>query len=345
MNWWDSISSAASRAWGAITDLGGLTGDALGAQFRMTSRMFTGAIFQLTHPLNTLENNAAILAGLVSGNMTAVLNAVRRLEGWNTATVKRPIVSWTARQFQRVWASLAALRRWVEQQIDYAEWALKRWTWRLVAKERHYRILGDKAARAYARQQAKWAIQVVNREAESGYRTGQSGRVSTVTKLLDAVVVRDPILRDIVGKVVTGVLDLAAVEDPVARLVAGFVLREVVDKLGIDRAMGVLLQDLLGPLLGDPQPHDLHDVIMDICTRLDAVEGEWATFMTDGGPQILQAGQEWRNITSLITDAGLLAFAVAAVADPAGVARDLSDIIRPVGTHTIEAMGNTLAGR
>lgn len=345
MNWWDSITAAAGRAWGAIIGLGGLTGDALAASFRVTTRLLSGAIYQLTHPLNTLENNAAILAGLVSGNMTAVLNAIRRLEGWSTATIKQPILNHTNRQLARVWAQFSALRRWVEQQIDYAEAALKRWAWRLVATERRYRIEGDAAARAYAQAQARWALQTANREAASGYQATRAGRVSVITRLLDAVAGRVPVVRELTGRVITILVDVIEIDNPLLRLAATFLLGRVISALGIDKLMGEAADALLSPLLANPNPKNLHDVITDLSTRVGALEAQWAQFMANGGPQVEQAGQQWRDITGLAVDAALLAFAVGAVADPAATAKDLSAVVRPVGTSTIEAMGRILAGK
>jgi hypothetical protein len=57
--------------------------------------------------------------------------------------------------------------------------------------------------------------------------------------------------------------------------------------------------------------------------------------MRDGGPQILQAGQEWKALTSILADVGLLGFAIAGATAPAATARALSSVIRPIGEPVI----------
>lgn len=345
MNWWDSIGNVANAAWRAIIGVGGVVGNALTSEWRFAAAMLKGALFQLTHPINTVEQNVAIFAGLVTGNMTAVLNAINRLEGWQQARITKPIMSWARRQVARLWAALDADRRMLFKLIFHVNGVTRAWVLRLIRRERVARRRGDDREHAYALARAKWAIQTVDREAAGGYRTGYDAQVSVATRVLQDIITRNPALRDVVGKVITGVLDLAAVEDPLARLIAGFILRHVVASLGVDKALGNLAQSLLGPLLDQPHPKTLHDVIMAMSGRIGTLEQEWATFMGDGGPQVEQAGRGWRDLTSLPLDAALLAFAVAATTEPAMTARELSAVIHPIGTGTIVTMSNMLAGR
>lgn len=345
MNWWDSVGNAASAAWRAITGVGGAVGGALTSEWRFAASMFKGALFQLTHPINTVEQQAAIFAGLVTGNMTAVHNAINRLEGWNQAHITKPIMSWTRRQIAKLWAALDADRRMLWKRIMLVNGWIRAWVMQLIRAERVARRRADTREHAYAHSQAKWALQMVQREAASGYRTGYNAQVSVATKVLQDIITRDPLLKDVVGKVITGVLDLASVEDPLARLLAGFVLQHVITSLGVDKPLGDLARSLLGPLLGQPRPMDLHDVVVAITGRISALEGDWATFMGDGGPQVEQAGKGWRDLTSLPLDAALVGFVVAGATAPAATARELSSVIRPIGTATIATMSNLLAGR
>ena len=344
VNWWDTVGNWASAAWRAITAVSGATASTMGAEWKFTASLFKGAIFQLTHPINTVEQNAAIFAGLVTGNITAVHNAIDRLEGWSQARIVKPVQSWTRRQIAKLWFVIVADRKMLWARITYVTGVTRAWVMRLIRHERVARRRADTREHAYALARAKWAVQTVDREAASGYRTGYSGQVSTAVKVLQDIITRDPLLKDVVGKVITGVLDLASVEDPLARLIAGFVLQHVITHLGVDKPLGDLARSLLGPILGQPHPKTLHDVIMAMSSRIGTVEQQWATFMNDGGPQVEQAGQGWRDLTSPALDAALLAFAVAGVADPAGTARELSAVIRPAGTATIATVSNILAG-
>lgn len=345
MNWWDNVGNWASIAWKAITATGGVITGALSAEWKFTASLVSGAFFQLTHPINTVEQNAAIFAGLVTGNITAIHNAIDRLEGWTHATITKPIQSWTRRQIAKLWFVIVANRKMLWARITRVNADIRAWVMRLIRHERIARRRADTRLHAFALMKAKWALQMVQRQAAGGYRTGYSGQVNMAVRILQDIATRNPLVRRIVGVLVTGVLDLASIEDPLARLTAGFLLRHVVDKLGVDKPLGDLATSILSPLLGQPHPKTLHDVIVAVTGRIGALEQNWATFMADGGPQVEQAGQQWRDLTSPVLDAALIAFAVAGVIDPAGTARELATVIRPVGTATIATVSSTLAGR
>lgn len=172
------------------------------------------------------------------------------------------------------------------------------------------------AAEARTRREIRYMHGTIEREAESGYRIERDQRVSTITRLLDYAVQRNPLLRDLVSTIVTGILDLLTIDDPPARLLLGFLVRKVIDRLGIDKAVGDLIGDLAKPILGEPKPDNLHNVIADICTRLSAGEAQWAKFMENGGSQVEQAGREWRDITSVVGNTAIVAFTVQAVVAP-----------------------------
>lgn len=203
-----------------------------------------------------------------------------------------------------------------------------------VRRERHARQHAVGVAEQRARQEARYVLQTVQREAASGYRTGYDGRVTLIQRLLDLVVTRDPVLRDAVNVAIRGLLDFASVDDPVARWALQFALRDIVDRLGIDRGIGDLTAALLAPLIGEPKPKDLHDVIMDISQRLGAVERQWATFFDDGGAQVEQAGSSWRDMTSLAADAGVLAFVAQGVLDPHAWASEISGTLGALANDT-----------
>ena len=342
MNWWDSLTKQAGNAWAAIINLGGAIGSGLTAEWRFTASLVKGALFQLTHPINTVEQQAAILAGLFTGNMTAVHNAVNRLEGWTHATIVAPLHTLINGLYMRLLGIIMSNVHRLWKRIDQVAAETRAWVIRVVLRERAARIKADNRLHAYARSQALWALQTVQREAASAYRGSYHDRRSAASKVLSAIVARNPLVRGLVSRVVTVLLDVASVENPLVRLAAGFILTKVVSGLGVDKALGDLASVLLRPLLAGGPPADLHGVIADLAARVQAVEAQWVTFMADGGPQVEQAGQQWRNTTTLSVDAALLAFAVAGVVNPAATARELSSVIRPVGTATIAHISSAL---
>ena len=208
-----------------------------------------------------------------------------------------------------------------------------------VSKERRQRIRAIAHAEAQAKREIKALHHLIEREAASGYKIDQQHRLSLIVRILDFAVVRQPELRGIVRVISTGVLDLLSVDDPIARLTIGFLIKHVIDRLGIDKALGSLLHDLIAPLLGQPIPRDLHDVIADLSARMIADETQWAQFFQDGGSQVEQAGIDWRNITGPVGSAAIVAFTVAAVAAPDVWAKDLADTVgRAVNDVAVNAV-------
>lgn len=211
---------------------------------------------------------------------------------------------------------------------------------RAVRTERNARRTAITRAEALARQDARLALQTVQREAASAYRTGYQARLSIIQRLLETAVTRDPLLKDAVKLLTRGLLDFASVDDPLARLALGFLLRDVIDRLGVDKAIGGLAADLIGPLIGDPRPRDLHAVIRDISDRLGRIEGQWAGFMAAGGPQVEQAGRDWRDVTSLAGDAVILGLVTEAVAQPRAWAAAISATLGEAGNAAVIAVSD-----
>lgn len=344
MNWWNNLLSTLQRGWATILNFGsgGIAGPISGALHGL-QQTANGLLYVMTHPLSDLTNAIAVTSGLISGNDLAVYQAMQRFFGFTQAHQTNPLLTYVNKQFKALWAALSALRAWTFKLVWLAVATARLYTDQQIAAERRARIAGDQQDRAYTRQQIKALHSLIEREAASGYDTGYDARISVITRLLDDAAVRVPVVRELAARVVSIALDLVAVDNPAARLLAGFLLTHIINRLGIDKALGSLTSDLLTPLLGNARPRDLHDVMRSVSDRLGAVEGQWATFMHDGGPQILQAGEVWRGITSLGADAALLAFTAAAIADPQGTARDVAAVIRPIGTGIISDMAHFLA--
>jgi hypothetical protein len=213
-----------------------------------------------------------------------------------------------------------------------------------VRAERSARILAITRAEAKAKQEVRALHQTIEREAASAYQVQHAQRVSTVVRLLEFAVTRNPALRDIVGVAIKAILDLASIDDPIARLALGFVMRDLIDKLGVDKLIGHLAADLLAPILGQPKPRNLHAVIEDMGARLVAAEGFEATFTADGGAEVEQAGRLWRDLTSPAAAAGLAGFVAAAIVDPTGWANTITDLVGTPANELVTATANLVKG-
>lgn len=205
----------------------------------------------------------------------------------------------------------------------------------LVSIERKRRQRAIRQAEADTRKRIRWLHQHIEREAASAYGPSWNAHLSEARRVADLIAVYNPATRDLVKVITSGLLDLATVDDPAARLVLGFVIKHVIDRLGIDHVVGDLLQRLAAPILGQPKPRDLSMVIRDLGDRLTALEGQWADFMAHGGPEVEQAGDEWKQLASPVVNVSLLAFMGFAWADPSAWARDVADTIGPVVSGTL----------
>jgi hypothetical protein len=274
----------------------------------------------------------AILAGYQAmlAGFRAMLTAFRRALSWSDYQVWKLVRGWVFRSEQRIYGRISRIRRYLTGLIFTTTQYVLVKCMRAVAAERIARrhAVGDAEGRA--RREVKALHGTVEREAASAYRMTNDARASLIGKLLDFAAEREPLIRDLTKVVADGVLDILEVDDPVLRIVIGFAVKEIIDRLGIDKAVGVLVSDLVTPILGDRRPTDLHAVILDITSRLGAVESQWATFFQDGGSQVEQAGEGWRDITSIVGDAAILAFTAQAVADPKGWSGEISDTIGTV---------------
>lgn len=330
MNWWDSVVNWAKSAWGGISGAVGSAGGALGGIWRYITSLATALQYMMSHPITGIVNALAMFAGLVTGNLHDAGLSARRAIGWYDQNRLNPTKQWVTRQFNVVYALLASdLKMLIRTILDYYGRA-KAYALVLVKEEQKDRIAGDQRSEAYTRQQVKLALALIQKEAASGYALTLQQRMSLITRLADVIVTRNPLVKDAMSIIIRGLLDILAIDNPLARLALGFAITQVVDRLGLDKVAGTLLRDLMAPILHDSAPSNLHDVIEQIGLRLNAQEAQWAQFMADGGPEILQAGEQWRDITGLATDAALLAFLGLAVADPRAWARDVAAVAGPV---------------
>jgi hypothetical protein len=218
----------------------------------------------------------------------------------------------------------------------YARW--------LVSAERRARQRQVRQAEALARQWDRALHYLIEAEATAGYRQGGQGQESPVQAVLTYVAGHDPLVRDLISKVATGALDLASVDDPFARLILGHLMTAVIGRLGVDKLAGRFAGDLLAPWLGDPRPRGIKAVTAALTARVGTVEREWAQFYGNGGADVEQAGSQWADLTSPLTDLGLVAFFGAAVADPAGWAAGISGSAGRLAGDTITGAAALIKG-
>jgi hypothetical protein len=255
------------------------------------------------------------------------LKAISRIVFWIDILFWRIITRWRAAQQKRTDAQISQLRRYLIGVIYVSTQTVLTVALRATATERRHRIRDVERAETRARERIKALHGTIEREASSGYRLAVKERASTIIRLLDFAATRQPEIRALVTDVADGLLDLLSVEDPVLRITLGFIIKQIVDRLGIDKLVGTLIDDLLAPILGGKRPTDLHGVMSDVSQRLNALESQQATFMQNGGSQVEQAGDDWKNITSTVSNLAIVAFVAQGVVDPDTWAREINDTI------------------
>lgn len=292
----------------------------------------------LQGPFRVWVKVESFVPDLIAKEWDWIYHSLLRLDTWILVTLPRLL----RREIGR---AVRQLQAWVIgklRQLRALSWRLYylavTYALNLFAHERRARIRADERDRADARAWDKALHQQLEREAVSGYKASRSQRLDLIQRVADLIVTDDPIVKRLVGDLVTGVLDLASIDDPIARIGLTFVIKHVIDRLGIDKPVGLLLQQLLTPILGAPKPNGLASVIADICGRLDALESTWADFMAAGGAEVEQAGSQWQELTRPLADLGLVAFVGQAVADPTAWASEVNDTIGLVVSDSLLAI-------
>jgi hypothetical protein len=302
----------------------------------------TGVFSGIWHWINGVANGVTHFIGTtLFGGFKTVQQALDVIlgafEDWQRAIIRvqfwLPILIWHigTRIGERIRAeskaNLNRAVRYLVRLIYVSTRAVLQLALHAVAVERAARIKEVAHAETLARQENKALHLTIEREAASGYQADEQQRADLIVRLLDFAATRNPELSGIVSDIAGGVLDLLEVDDPVLRFTLGFLMREVIDRLGIDKAVGDLISGLLDTLTGGGPPRDLHAVVMDISQRLAVQEQQWAQFFTDGGSQVEQAGTDWKNITSVIGNAAIVAFTVQAATDPHGWSAEIADTV------------------
>lgn len=342
MNFFGTLEKWARDAWNFLAGVPGDVGRAFAAVWHFIHSVHDVLSWLVRTPI--VDDFKALLdhAGTVGSLFRLYLGALARVWHWIDAFLVQPL---RAEMLQR----LAQLRTWLLDRI----FALARLVMELYRKalaytdqqvgiERQARIADVKAARKYALDLVTALHQQIEREAASGYNSTLGGRLGVIRKILDDLGVRNPLVKALTARLTGLVIDLAGVENPLLRFLISLVLSRVINALGIEKVIGALLARLVGSVADGPQAHGLADVTRDIGQRLNNLEDQWADFMHDGGPEVEQAGREWKQLGTLGFDAGLLAFVALAVADPQAWARGIADTIGTVGNDAIIGIEHTI---
>lgn len=280
--------------------------------------------------MNFLSNMWKWVTNQASGYVQGVSSALNRLGTaiLSSLTVLKGLLDENTTTLIRLWANVITyidnyIKGVIQPQINRLRALIARNFAILWAHD----LLIYRQATGYAHMQDLALHRVIEQEAVSAYRQQYSQRIATINRLFDYAATRDPAISGIVTDIASGLIDLIGVDDPFARIILGKLMQVAVDRLGVDRVAGSLAQDLAGPLLSQPRPVGLHDVVADIAARLAVVEQQWTQFYADGGSEVEQAGTGWQAITGPVGSLLMAGFFTSAVADPAGWARDLQDTI------------------
>ena len=337
-----TLINIAKGAWNFITGLPGDIGQAFQALWQFARSVQQVADYVLSHPLTELLNAESLLLAILTGNHEAELNAIVRIDPWIFRHRVLPLRAQVLLWFRQLEARIAYLFAQAYLYINLKFRQAEAYTRQLVEAEHKDMLAHFTEAERYAFLQALTRKREIEQEAADAYNAHLADRLGLAQRLADLIAAHNPAVAGLVRTIVTGVIDLAAVENPLARLALGFALRQLINRLAVDKVAAQLLDDLLGPILGTPHSHGVADTVNGLSARLEAVERRWADFMDHGGPELEQAGSDWKDMDGLATDAALLAFMAATIADPVAAANDTARVILPVSSGAAAAWHNLL---
>lgn len=342
MNWLKTAVGWAKDTWSAISGAAAAPLDVLAKVWHWLASIhgLIGWLFGI--PL--LDWQRAALANAVEHSRAweALEQLLARITAWIKTHLILPYV-------RLLLARIAALQRWTAAQLlalrilmMWLYLAARRYAQQLTAAEHKAMVTAVTAEHKAMLAGLRATLAEVQKEAASGYNSGTPDRKSVIQKLLDDLIITTPAVKGLVSDLAGLIIDIDTIDNPLARWAIQKLLAEVISKLGVEKVAGDLLQRLIGPLAGQPKATGLYDVAKDVAQRLTALEDQWAEFMTDGGPDVEQAGREWKDLGSLATDTALLAFLGLAVADPGAWATGIADTAGPVADGAMTGIADLL---
>lgn len=335
MDVFGSIANWANSAWDGLQSVGGSFFDALNKVWHLSASIVMALgwlVLQIISPGFTIVyNEEQALFQIVR----ALRDAIDRVGWWVWETMILPTrADYITRIFVLQQIMLVKFQQLTN--LVYVLYFVERqYTEVLVATERNQRIADIKAARAYALALTQQLHQTIENEAVSGYKAGLGIRTTMLQQLAEDLNVRG-ILDTVTTKLLIKAADaLVDVEDPLLAAVANRIIGEIIRKSGLGADLGDLLDRLIDPSSNGGTPKDLPGVIEAITHRIGELEDWVSQFMLDGGPEVEDAGRQWKVLNSLVVDAGLLAFFGQAVLQPEAWAREVNDVVETVADATI----------
>lgn len=344
MNIFDTLGGWFRTAWNAVTGIPGDVGGALSKLWQLIQNQHNAISWIFGYPQLRAIWQVVSKVNTISLIIDLIHKLHQRQPGWTQAVQIDPAVALLKRLIAqlRAWTGLQLFLLRVLVQVLYE--AALAYALALVRAERAQRIAADQAEHAAMLKAVAACLATVQQQASSGYNAGMHDRLTTVEKLLNDLADRNPAIRGLVSLLVKSIFDLETIDNPILRFTIGHLLSAIVGHLGIDQATGDLISALLGPLTGNGKPSTLAGVEKDVADRLGALEGQWATFMADGGPEVENAGKQWKTITSLTVDATILGVFALAVADPQAWATAVADTVGAVESDTLDAVISLIGG-
>lgn len=335
MDIFSSIARWAGSAWDGLSSLTGDVGSATQALWSYASSVYQGlawwakVVISPGYYLINAELNAAV------DFIRDVRDALDRVAWWVDNYMISPVEqkliiriivlqAWTMVQFELLTKLVYVLHIVEERHTDV-----------MVGQEREARIKDIASARAYSRALTTQLHQGIEAEAAAGYKAGQGIRTSLLTELAQDLHVRGLLDTAATEVLIKAVDALVAIDNPVIAAAANRVISTLIKKSGIGADIGDLIDRLINPGAGGNVPKDLHGVIADLTHRIAQLEDWVSKFMLNGGPEVEDAGRQWKTLNSLVVDAALLAFFGQAVAAPEAWATEVSDTVGVLANETV----------
>lgn len=292
--------------------------------------------------IGTLAKAIGAHASVLKWLIPIQLRAIYGLAAWIVNDVERKI-------YNALIVAVDRLRAWIFHQLQVVYYilavainTLRKQLLARISAEVQARKRAIARAEAQARNEIRALHLAIEREAAQAYNGERTGHLSAVSVLGDAIAESEPAVRFLVGRIIRYAIDLAEIDNPAVRILVGFLLSRLINRLGIEKVAGSLLSGMVLPSGKQGKPRGLPEVVTLICARLNVLEQFSATFMADGGPEILQAGEQWRDETSVSTSIALAAFFGTMVAAPNQWATAVDDTIGIVVSDTISAVADIM---
>lgn len=335
-----SLKQAAVDAWLVMLSILTDPVSAQSAMWRFVAALQAEVAYICTAALQPAISGLTTALGVTGIALNQLHDAISRVPQWMWFYMIAPPLTALGVRISQVEALARLLVAQLRKELNDDVLWLKVYIVLLVDNETKARIKDVAAARKYALDLTNALHQTIEKEAAAGYRRGKGDRSGPLSAIIADLHLRG-LISDAVNKVlVDAVKVLVTVESPGLEAVVTRVLAAVIKRTGIASDLGNYLYGLIIPGQGGPDPKDLPSVLSDVSHRLGAIE-DWITgFMLSGGPEVEEAGKQWKAISSLAVDGALLAFFGQAVVAPDAWAREVADTVGVVANDSFGAIVN-----